>query len=327
MAIVCGTDFSEPAIRAGEVAAALAAKLGEPLVLAHAVDVAGLLGGESIFLGPPPLSPAAVTWREAAERKLGEEAERLMSMCPETSVHVGFGAPDEVLLEAARRHAASLVVAGTRGLRPALRFFLGSTTERLARAAEHPLLAIRGDASAIVGWAFEGRTLRILVGVDFEAGFEGAVRVADRLRRLGRCELHYVHAVPLTAPYGRVSPLTGIAPGDEEVERIAREEMDRVVSRSEHRPDGADVVHGKPDTELARMAEERRFDLVAVGTHGRRGVERLLLGSVAAGVLRRAPCSVLVAPAAEATRVEAPAPRPGPSAGVETPAEPATPTP
>lgn len=54
------------------------------------------------------------------------------------------------------------------------------------------------------------------------------------------------------------------------------------------------VLPGDPALEIARLAEERGFDLVVVGTHGRKGLRRLVLGSVAGRVVQEAACEVLV---------------------------------
>ena len=54
-----------------------------------------------------------------------------------------------------------------------------------------------------------------------------------------------------------------------------------------------EMIGGHPATEIARVAKEGGFDLIVMGTHGRRGLRRLVLGSVAEEVVRSAPCSVL----------------------------------
>jgi nucleotide-binding universal stress UspA family protein len=53
------------------------------------------------------------------------------------------------------------------------------------------------------------------------------------------------------------------------------------------------VVEGHPPTEIARLAEEMEADLIVLGTHGRSGLGRLLMGSVAEQVMRKASCPVL----------------------------------
>jgi len=54
------------------------------------------------------------------------------------------------------------------------------------------------------------------------------------------------------------------------------------------------LLEGDPATEIVRYAMEHGMDLIVMGTHGRTGVERLLMGSVAEKVMREAPCSTLV---------------------------------
>jgi nucleotide-binding universal stress UspA family protein len=54
------------------------------------------------------------------------------------------------------------------------------------------------------------------------------------------------------------------------------------------------ILEGKPAAEIVRFAGEKGIDLIVIGTQGKRGLERLLLGSVAEQVIRTAPCKVLV---------------------------------
>jgi nucleotide-binding universal stress UspA family protein len=56
------------------------------------------------------------------------------------------------------------------------------------------------------------------------------------------------------------------------------------------------IVTGQPASEIVRLAAAKQVQIILVGTHGRSGLDRLLLGSVAAHVLRLAPCAVLVVP-------------------------------
>lgn len=61
-----------------------------------------------------------------------------------------------------------------------------------------------------------------------------------------------------------------------------------------------ELLRGDPASEIVRLADEAKVDLIVVGTHGRSGLSRLLMGSVAEGVMRKAPCPVVT--------VKAPAP-------------------
>ncbi|MDD1730144.1 MAG: universal stress protein [Methanospirillum sp.] len=54
------------------------------------------------------------------------------------------------------------------------------------------------------------------------------------------------------------------------------------------------ILEGKPDAEIVKYATEKEIDLIVIGTHAKRGIERLLLGSVAEQVIRSASCKILV---------------------------------
>jgi nucleotide-binding universal stress UspA family protein len=144
----------------------------------------------------------------------------------------------------------------------------------------------------------------VLVGIDFGGLSEGALRVAAGLapRGSGR-ELHMVHVLPL-APAGRVDDppaerAVGFVVKTDEV-RASLDALGALVAGTVDRL----LVHirvGRPDVEIAQLASDLAADLIVVGTHGRKGIERLLLGSVAETLVRYAPCPVLAyRPRAEA---------------------------
>ena len=73
--------------------------------------------------------------------------------------------------------------------------------------------------------------------------------------------------------------------------------------RADRRPPvGGRVLPGEPAAEITRLAREEGFDVVVLATHGRHGLKRLLMGSVAERVVREAPCSVVVARPSTAAR-------------------------
>jgi nucleotide-binding universal stress UspA family protein len=85
-----------------------------------------------------------------------------------------------------------------------------------------------------------------------------------------------------------------------------REQMCDWLHRLQAPRSGVEIDHrltdGEPHAEILRVAEDDRCDLIVMGTHGRTGLPRLLMGSVAEQVVRRAPCPVLT--------VKAPFPEP-----------------
>lgn len=118
----------------------------------------------------------------------------------------------------------------------------------------------------------------ILMATDFSDEAEAALRrAADEARRAG-ARLHILHV--LSGAEVEVTRLLADA-----VALAGRDVVAAVAS-----------TRGEPGTEILRYARRHAIDLIVMGTHGRSGFSRLLLGSVADRVLRGAPCPVLLVP-------------------------------
>lgn len=285
MTVVCGTDFSADAGRAAQTAVGLARPAGDELILVHAMELPVADADDSAL-------------RTELEEKLAKEARALG---PDVRPALRTGKPDEVLVEVARRADARLLVVGSRGRSGAARWLLGSTADRLTRRSPVPLLVARGEPDRFREWALGTRALKILVCVDFEEATEAVVAAARNLCRGGPCSLHVAHAferpvLPFTIR-GPVHPAVQWA----ELERLVVRELTRLAAdlapeRAQEQEERVHLLRGKPAQSLSRFAEEAQVDVMVVGTHGRHGLDRLLIGSVASGVLQRAPCPVFVTP-------------------------------
>jgi nucleotide-binding universal stress UspA family protein len=127
----------------------------------------------------------------------------------------------------------------------------------------------------------------ILHPTDFSPNSQYALHVAAALARDYDAELivMHVHAIPV-ALYGEA----GVAPVPD-TSAAEQAELDSIdipgvrVSRV--------MTEGEPVGEILRVAEERHADMIVMGTHGRRGLTRLVMGSVSELVVRRANCPVL----------------------------------
>lgn len=135
----------------------------------------------------------------------------------------------------------------------------------------------------------------ICCGTDFsEPSRLAMLKAAELARRLeADLELVHVHAPPPAVGDMLVTPDdVGGAPlvELEKTMETWRNEAERLVGRAVR----STVLPGDAAGEIVRLARKRAFDLVVLGTHGRRGLKRLVLGSVAERVVREAPCAVLV---------------------------------
>ena len=134
----------------------------------------------------------------------------------------------------------------------------------------------------------------ILHPTDFSAPSEYAFRLAASLARDHGAHLVILHVVPPPLGLGPEMAAPPIPPGVyqeqfwEEFRRLTASDprLREVFLQTE-------VVEGEPSREILRVAREHGCDLIVMGTHGRTGLARLLMGSVAEAVLRRAPCPVL----------------------------------
>lgn len=143
---------------------------------------------------------------------------------------------------------------------------------------------------------------RILVGVDFSPESDAAIRTAIGFARAfdATITLLHVHELP--------TMMNGIVPGADrvtdthELHDAALAQLNELVSRLRASDPRAleggitiatEVAGGLPAEVILERARTGKFDLVVVGTHGRTGLRRLLVGSVAEAVIRDATCPVV----------------------------------
>lgn len=301
MSFVCGTDFGDEATRAAEIAARLAAKAGQPLVLVHSLELPSLayLAGEPIFIPVREPAIAAQEIQMEADLMLASEARRLGTATGAKILpRLTIGSPATTILETANDMEPDLIIAGTRGRSAPSRWLVGSTADRLARRSRDPLLVVRGPADGLVAWSKGEKVLRVLVGVSFDDSFDYAALAMKSLAKWGPCEVHIAYAQTPPPPLDDevMDPLGPLTPSDlhaSTVGAVARLAKGRGLTIAEDR---VRVLNGPAHAALVDEAARGGFDLLVVGTHSRKGLERALLGSVAMGVLHHAPCPVLIAP-------------------------------
>lgn len=147
---------------------------------------------------------------------------------------------------------------------------------------------------------------KILVPTDFSEPSQAVLSFATSLAKENDATLVIAHAVDLRQPgtSAPIAPAVPVAPllvHDREGDRKQLEQVrptDNQV-RYEHR-----LVDGTPADAILQLIEEERIDLVIMGTHGRTGLTRLLMGSVAEAVVRRAVCPVLTLKPAAVKQVQ-----------------------
>jgi nucleotide-binding universal stress UspA family protein len=200
---------------------------------------------------------------------------------------VRTGVPHRVILEYADEADIDLLVMGTHGRTGVERYLLGSVTEKVLRRSDVPVLTVRDTENGSVHYPYES----VLVPTDGSATAGGAADVGlDVATRYGS-ELHVVSIVDAFSMGVDVrSELMTDA-----LEDAARVAVDDIADRAGNAVGGVETAigYGNPYKKLRQYIEENDIDLVVMGTHGRTGLERYLLGSVTEKLVRTSPIPVL----------------------------------
>jgi nucleotide-binding universal stress UspA family protein len=140
----------------------------------------------------------------------------------------------------------------------------------------------------------------VLVAIDFSEGSRAALDYAAGLAHRFGARLTALHVTPPYATYDPLPAFASPAPLDPEGQRLSQEDLRRFVTPPESGHPLAEVLvrDGDPADEILAHAASSGVDLIVLGTHGRRGFERWILGSVTERVARKADRSVLAVPAA-----------------------------
>jgi nucleotide-binding universal stress UspA family protein len=277
---VDGSDNSYEAVHALKYLAR-----SEQLTLLHALNV------------PRPAYPmmlpeVAEEIYKTLEQSMREDGERLLnrvqSLLPmhagPSTKHLRIGSPAEMIVSMAEQQKADLIVMGARGLGPVKERLLGSVSHRILTLAHCATLIVNGPVKAMK---------QILLPLQGPFDAEAAMRFLQLKPFHDAVELTLLTVLPSTEP-----PWPGNAAAAAASTEILEEQANfiegvaerlRVIGFQAH---GVAVI-GTPSTMILQEATTLRSDLILMGTRGRQGMTRFVLGSVSHAVLHKTPCPVL----------------------------------
>lgn len=291
--LVIGIDFSTASVEAAGWAAQHLAP-GAELVLVHVISIPEATSGSQ------RRDLLIETVREGAEKRLRELS--LSLSASRVWLEIREGNAVESLTDVAAAFSADIIVAGTHGERPGIKEALGTTAEKLVRAASCPVLLHAG--------AGLGPPSHILVPVDKSDNAGEALRWAAMLSgRLGSrvTAIHVVTAGIASGALAAATILSGTPPIDPPAQGATAEIPDRwletaVAAGVPRDRANSEVAFGEPTREVLSAVERLGADLIIMGRRGEGKFRRAVLGSVVDGVLRAATCPVLVVPAPSEAR-------------------------
>jgi nucleotide-binding universal stress UspA family protein len=269
-------DFGVASRRAIDLAVTLATAFGAKLELVHAFFIPPIAYASELHV---PLDELV----RGANDELCAMLEEVREGLPGARATMLDGDPRVCLAGLAKERGADAIVLGTHGYRGVGRALMGSVAERVVRTSPVPVLTTGGEMTT----AFR----HILVPTDFGGPAETALAIAITLasRFDAKVTLVHAYATPATV-YGdrQYWPTADLA-------REAHRALDAAVAKTRERYPRTEGITLRGDARevIPQIARERAADLVAMGTHGRRGLPRLILGSVAEVIVRASPVPVL----------------------------------
>ncbi|NPB02999.1 MAG: universal stress protein [Thermotogae bacterium] len=270
--IVWATDFSNYSRSIGTFLKVISEKEETEILLLHVFpDIATMYGP---FI---PQTPNIISAWEEAREKAEKELKRWESEWKRKGLnltaHLAIGKPVEQTIREAVKFRAGCIAVGTRGVSGFRAFIVGSFAKDLLHASPIPVLTVRLPHIKLQ---------RILVPIDFSKATDFVLKYLPKIESLGKITLF--HAVVVDFPLS-----------DSE-----KKEMEQsVLERMPDYPNAEKEVYVVYDRALdivgaiTSYAERRKYDLIVQTSHGRGGIEKVIFGSVAEGVIARSRIPVL----------------------------------
>lgn len=282
MRIVIGVDWSDESFMT--VRQVLQLYRPEEIDLVHGNDL-------GIFKYPGLVQAANLPGYEQYLYAVTDAGQQVLDRTASIVSHTGvikkvneIGSPAEIILDTARKMNADLVAVGARGRNRVTEIVLGSVSHRVLTHASCPTLIVKGNDRPIQ---------QVLVAIE---GYEDAGLIKKWLlanpfkNPVALTVLSVVPSFEMVDPANMVQFQAWIDSAMRYAEDLVKDTGAALMNA--HYKVSTQVVTGVPSSKIAEQA--KAMDLVVVGSHSRKGVERFLLGSVSHSVVHRVACSILV---------------------------------
>ncbi|MGN6105897.1 MAG: universal stress protein [Kofleriaceae bacterium] len=283
--IFCPVDFSPGSERAMQIAVRLAKESEAELAIANVWYVPPLVTGGGYSFSPTVFQEMMDDAKRELERAAGRASQ--LGAPRVTSLFLSGPPWDRIIDELRGDPAYDLVVMSTHGRTGLARVLIGSVAERVIRHAPCPVLATRphGPVEPV---------RHILCPIDFSDSARHAMQLAAELGRPSGAAISLLYVAEVPVGFSELSladPVERVDPRAAELLAGWAAELRATAAG----PVATRTMVGSPGAQiLAALDEDPTFDLVAMGSRGRTGLRRVVLGSVAEKVVRHATCSVLV---------------------------------
>ncbi len=282
--ILVPTDFGKGADQAVKSTISVAKTFNSEIILLHVIPE---VSGFSLAL-------------EMVKRKVSEQLQDLQTEIERSGIRVAetailSGVPFDHIVRKADQHDVNVIIMGAGEKNDDNPFRLGITAEKVLRKSSKPVWVVKPDTAEKIN--------NILCPVDCSEPSARALTNAIFLARSFQAKLTVLRVVrPLTLIL-RLTEADGMDEAIYVKERYAQFEMFLKNFDFHNVSWGQEIRHGEPHQEILTVAGETKPDLLVMGSVGRSGLSRILMGSVATKVVRQMPCSVITVKSEHAIRL------------------------
>lgn len=287
--IVIPTDFSDTA----EMALRLGSEVGS--FYKSTLDVVNVVDATVYAYAGYPFASLSKELMAGAEESLNKLKLPSQAQGLQVSRYILSGTPSREIVDHAQRHNADLICIGTHGAGAVVRFFLGSVADKVLHEAKCPVLVTKKPKGEVKHTKKRAKPFtRILFPTDFSDTANKALERAIALTEDFDAELFVLHIVDDSLISTHVPEERRIIL--KELRNHALEEMRKILPAEllKYFDTMGAVKRGEPGKAITSYAEAHNCDLIIMGSHGRTGLQRVLLGSVADKVVRLAKCPVFI---------------------------------
>ncbi|MBC75465.1 MAG: hypothetical protein CME64_05555 [Halobacteriovoraceae bacterium] len=298
---VVGEDLRGNSFNLLKTSLAWAKAFGKKVLTLHAEKLADAtaLDGALVHFDPEAFESYSKNILAANDKTIKEELEQFGDL---EGVEVAYesrpGDGADVLLEEVKENQADLLLLGYNPKRTLRELFLGTVTEELIHKSPCSLMIVKNEQAT--------RPKNIMVAYDFSHHCDQALDWAKILHKKFKCKTHIVNIVPCYYQ-GYQSPETPTGELTQKIEELITENIHDFEKKLARRADelksaGVDVAastildkKGSVSDKLVEYIQQENIDLVLMGSHMRGKIKELFLGSVASALIKKSPCSILVA--------------------------------
>ena len=259
--ILVPCDFSSQAMSAVKMASEIATQSGSSLYILNVVEVP--IMHDSMLM--PTLSFEEETMNELRENATNH-FDKIKSSLSSLSVitEILYGSPAVVITDYTREKKIDLVVMGTKGASGLKELLIGSTAEKIVRSAACPVITVRADVSP-------GTIKNIVVPNSLEPEQETLVTKLKQLQQMLKATLHIVW----------INTPANFTPDN--ITMLKLKEFAHRYMLVNYTLNIYNDIEEK--TGVINFARQKDADMIAMGTHGRKGISHLLIGSIAEDVV------------------------------------------